>query len=113
MRISDWSSDVCSSDLATQKALGADVAILATEQLGGRYPWLNTADLAAGSLGLSGEGWLDAYGMMQGLRKKAIAQGAEYIQNEITGQQRQGSRITGATLDDGTPVQSGTQTGKA
>jgi FAD-dependent oxidoreductase domain-containing protein 1 len=92
----------------TQKALGVDVALLTPEQLATRFPWLNTSDLAAGSLGLSGEGWLDAYGMMQGFRKKAIAQGARYIENEVVDVQRQGRRITGVTLNDGTALQCGT-----
>ncbi|MEO6986810.1 MAG: FAD-binding oxidoreductase [Paralcaligenes sp.] len=89
----------------TQKALNVDVALLTPDQLATRFPWLHTDDLAAGSLGLSGEGWLDAYGMMQGFRKKAIAQGALYIENEVVGVQRQGHRVTGVTLNDGTALQ--------
>src|SRR3546814_5022009 len=46
MRISDWSSDVCSSDL---------VALLSPAALGARFPWLHVDDLAAGTLGLSNE----------------------------------------------------------
>jgi len=63
---------------ATQRAEGADVVLLDRDGLGARFPWLATQDLAAGSLGLSGEGWLDAHALMHAFRRKAIALGAEY-----------------------------------
>jgi len=93
---------------ATQKSLGADVVVLTPEQLTARFAWLSTDDLAAGSLGLSGEGWLDAYGMMQGFRKKAIAQGALYLEGEVMQVRRHGRRIAGVTLKDGTAIECGT-----
>jgi glycine/D-amino acid oxidase-like deaminating enzyme len=100
--------DVLHENHATQKTMGADVVLLDPAQLAQRFPWLNTEGLAAGSLGLSGEGWLDAYGMMQGLRRKAIQQGARYIENTVTGVQREGRRVIGVTLDDGTRLECGT-----
>ncbi len=63
---------------ATQRAEAADVVLLPAADLQARFPWLGTQDLAAGSLGLSGEGWLDAHALMHALRRKAIALGAEY-----------------------------------
>ena len=63
---------------ATQCAEGADIALLPRERLRARFPWLATQDLAAGALGLSGEGWLDAHALMHALRRKALALGAEY-----------------------------------
>jgi FAD-dependent oxidoreductase domain-containing protein 1 len=44
---------------AVQRAEGADVALLDREALNKRFPWLNSSDVAQGSLGLSGEGWFD------------------------------------------------------
>ncbi|TKR57118.1 FAD-binding oxidoreductase [Allopusillimonas ginsengisoli] len=92
---------------AVQKAEGANIALMDTAGLASRYPWMNTEDLAAGALGLSGEGWLDAYGMMQGLRKKAIAQGAIYVQDKITGLKRDGHHIVGVELASGSTVACG------
>ncbi|MHA3904857.1 NAD(P)/FAD-dependent oxidoreductase [Castellaniella sp. WN] len=86
---------------------GADIALLDAAALRARYPWLNVDDLAAGALGLSGEGWLDAYGMMQGLRHKAIAQGAAYLARRVTGIDRTGAQVTGVRLDDGTRLSCG------
>ncbi|WP_298015198.1 FAD-binding oxidoreductase [uncultured Castellaniella sp.] len=86
---------------ALQTSLGADIALLDPAQLKARYPWLNTDDLAGGALGLSGEGWLDAYGMMQGMRRKAIAQGAVYLNHRVASLDHSAGRIRGVRLADG------------
>lgn len=84
----------------TQKQLGAEIELLNPDQIKARFNWLNTADLTAGSLGLQGEGWLDAYGMMQGMRRKATALGATYKQATVIDVLRSGSKITGVVLDN-------------
>jgi glycine/D-amino acid oxidase-like deaminating enzyme len=99
--------DVLEANHRIQRSLGVDVALLAPVQLQVRFPWLNTADLSAGSLGLSGEGWLDAYGLMQAFRRKAVSLGAEYRQAQVTAVQRVGRAITAVTLSDGTTVNCG------
>src|SRR5690606_26447223 len=76
-------------------------ALLEPVQLQARFPWLNTADLALGALGLSGEGWFDGYGLMQALRKKAIAQGATYRRAQAVGLLRDGARVNGVWTSDG------------
>jgi FAD-dependent oxidoreductase domain-containing protein 1 len=92
----------------TQQAEGADIALLDASQLHVRFPWLVTTDLAAGALGLSGEGWLDAHALMHGFRRKAIALGATYREAAVAGFVRQGRRITQVRLDDGTTIDCGT-----
>ena len=64
---------------AVQRAAGADVALLAPDQLSARFPWLATGDIALGSLGLSGEGWFDGYSLLQAFRAQARVQGARYV----------------------------------
>src|SRR5690606_5089508 len=86
---------------------GAHIALLSPEQLAARYPWLEVGDLAGGALGLSGEGWLDAYSMMQGMRRKAIAQGATYVSGKVTGLTRRAGHITHVHLDDGRSIACG------
>jgi glycine/D-amino acid oxidase-like deaminating enzyme len=90
-----------------QRSLGVDVALLPPEQLRERFPWLATSDLSAGSLGLSGEGWLDAHGLMRAFRRKATSLGAEYQQTQVVGVQRAGRSISSVTLSDGTTVNCG------
>src|SRR5699024_7593427 len=98
---------VLTSNLEVQTSLQADIALLSATRLSEQYPWMNTADLAAGSLGLSGEGWLDAYGMMQGMRKKAIQLGAQYHHAAAHRIQLAGKRATGVVLADGQRIDGG------
>ncbi|WP_345798749.1 FAD-binding oxidoreductase [Castellaniella sp. MT123] len=86
---------------ALQCSLGADIALLEPGDLATRYPWMRVDDLAGGTLGLSGEGWLDAYGLLQGLRRKAIAQGAVYLPHRVVSVDRAGRRVRSVGLDDG------------
>ncbi len=92
---------------AVQRAEGAAVALLGREALASRFPWLATADLAGGSLGLAGEGWLDAHGLMQGFQRKARALGAQVRAGRVTALQREGSRIGAVRLADGGVVDCG------
>ena len=99
--------DVLEANHRVQRRLGVDVALLAPVQLQARFPWLATQDLGAGSLGLSGEGWLDAYGLMQAFRRKAVSLGVEYQQAQVSAVQRAGRAITAVTLSDGATVNCG------
>jgi FAD-dependent oxidoreductase domain-containing protein 1 len=95
---------VLRSNHGVQRAEGADVALLDPAQLAARFPWLTTTDLAAGSLGLSGEGWLDAFALMQALRAKAVALGATVQRGEASRVVVQGGRVAGVELADGTRI---------
>lgn len=86
---------------AVQTGCGADVVLMGKEDLAARFPWLDTAGIAQGSFGRSGEGWLDAYSLLQGFRKKAIAQGARYIRDRVVGLGRRGGRIGSVSLRSG------------
>jgi len=99
---------VLQSNHRVQKAEGVDVDLLTPQQLKARYNWMNMDDLVAGSLGNAGEGWLDAYSLMRGLRRKAIALGVTYKQAKLVKLNREGHRIVSATLSDGTTVACGT-----
>ena len=89
-----------------QRELGADVALLNTTELAARFPWLATADLIAGSLGLSGEGWFDGYALLAAFSARARSQGASYIRGEVAAMGAKGSRIDSLRLADGTQVSS-------
>ncbi len=57
---------------------------------------------------MSGEGWLDAYGMMQGMRRKAIALGATYCSASVAGLLHEGDTIKGVSLCNGEQVHAST-----
>jgi FAD-dependent oxidoreductase domain-containing protein 1 len=89
-----------------QTQLGADVALLDTTALAARFPWLNTSDLAAGSLGLNGEGWFDGYSLLTGFATKARSQGVNYVRGEVCGLGVRGGRIESIRLGSGGKVAS-------
>jgi glycine/D-amino acid oxidase-like deaminating enzyme len=99
---------VLQANHSLQQSLGADIVLLSRAQMQARWPWLATADVAAGAFGQTGEGWLDAYALMQALRRKAIALGAAYREAQMVGVQRRGRRVTGVTLASGETVGCGT-----
>ena len=90
-----------------QCAEGAAVAWLDAAALARRFPWLHTDDLAAGTLGLAGEGWLDAHGLMHALRRRAIALGVRYRAAEAVGFDVAAGRVRGVRLVDGTTIECG------
>jgi len=91
---------------AIQRQMGADVALLGTNELATRFPWLNTEDLLAGSLGLSGEGWFDGYALLTAFRARARSQGVIYQRGEVAGMDVRGGRIECVRLADGTQLTS-------
>ncbi|MCF8502696.1 MAG: FAD-binding oxidoreductase, partial [Rhodospirillum sp.] len=80
---------------AIQQAEGADIALVTPDEMSARFPWMRVDDLRLGALGLSGEGWFDAFSLLQGFRRKAKSNGVEHIHDEVVGLNRQGDRITG------------------
>jgi glycine/D-amino acid oxidase-like deaminating enzyme len=93
---------------ALQRSLAVDVALLSPAQLQQRFAWLHCADLSLASLGQSGEGWLDAHALMHALRRKAIAQGARYLQAKVVAVQRSAHAVQSVQLADGSTVHCGT-----
>lgn len=87
-----------------QRQLGVDVALLAPDELAARFPWLRVDDLAAGSLGLSGEGWFDAAALLGAFRRKARALGVTYRSGEVVAVERDGDVVRGVRLSDGTAI---------
>jgi glycine/D-amino acid oxidase-like deaminating enzyme len=87
---------------------GVAVDLMAPDRLAERFPWLNVDGLAAGSLGLAGEGWFDGYSLLQAFKRKARSLGATYITDTVTGIDRAGGRVIGVTLADGSRIGCGT-----
>jgi len=89
---------VLRSNNRLQRECGADVVLLDPAGLAARFPWLGVDDLAAGSLGLSGEGWIDPYALLQAFRRKARHQGVRYLEDEVVGFRRRGARLESVRL---------------
>jgi FAD-dependent oxidoreductase domain-containing protein 1 len=92
---------------AIQTQHGAEVALLTPAQLAERFPWLETADLAAGTLGSRGEGWFDGYLLLTALARKARSQGVRFVRGEVTGLEVRERRIVTVGLADGSRIACG------
>ncbi len=92
---------------ALQRELGADVALLGRADLAMRFPWLSLEGLAGAAFGETGEGWLDPSAVLHGFRRKAQAQGARYLTDEVVGIERVGERVAAVVLAGGGRVACG------
>ncbi len=92
---------------AIQRRLDVPVELLDVGALGRRFPWLYTEDLAGGSLGLSDEGWFDAYALLQGFRRRARSLGVVERIGEVVRLNRDGPEIRSVGLADGTTIEAG------
>jgi glycine/D-amino acid oxidase-like deaminating enzyme len=104
---SEAGAEVLRANHAVQTAEGADIALLTPEETAQRFPYLSLDGVALASLGLSGEGWFDSYMLLQAFRRKAIALGAAYTQDEVVEVEREGARVTGVRLASGRRVACG------
>ena len=98
---SEAGRDALARQHAVQRRSGAPVALLSPSELKRRFPWLDVAGLALGSLGVSGEGWFDGYGLLQLFRRRAMTAGARYVTDEAIGFECEGSRIAAVRLAGG------------
>lgn len=89
---------------ALHRSLDVPVELLSPAELKQRFGWLYTDDLAGGSLGLADEGWFDAYALLQGFRRKARSLGVVERPGEVVGLERDGDRMSGVRLADGSVI---------
>jgi FAD-dependent oxidoreductase domain-containing protein 1 len=95
---------VLERNFATQKANGVRVEWLDRKGLKDRFPSMTVDDLGAGVLSPD-DGWLDPYGVLQGLRKKARALGAEFVHDEVVGLDIEQRRPRAIRLKSGRTIQ--------
>lgn len=93
--------EILEANHALQKDHGAAVTLLSPAELGARFPWLRTRDLAGGSLGTENEGWLDPYSLLMAFKQKAQSLGVTYVQGEVVAVEREGLAVNGVRLGDG------------
>jgi glycine/D-amino acid oxidase-like deaminating enzyme len=70
---------------AIQRASQVPVTMRDRDHLAQRYPWLETADLAAGSDTVGVEGWFDGYALLQLLRTANERAGVSYLRDRVIG----------------------------
>jgi FAD-dependent oxidoreductase domain-containing protein 1 len=87
-----------------QKANGVQVEWLERKDLKAKFPSMTVDDLGAGVLSPD-DGWLDPYGVLQGLRKKAKALGAEFVNDEVVGLDVERRRLRAIRLKSGQRIE--------
>lgn len=92
--------DMLRSTYEAQQSKGVNVVWLDPDGLQAKFPSMNVEDLAAG-VHSPDDGWLDPNSVLMGFRKKARSLGAEFIQGEIVGMQRDATRVQRAVLGSG------------
>jgi len=106
---SEAGRETLAANHAVQKQCNADVALLDPAALAEKFRWLNTGGIAAGSLGLSGEGWFDAMALLAAFRR-ALKNNPDValVGGDVAAIDRAGKRIAGLRLADGTEWRCGT-----
>ena len=86
-----------------QRALGCEVRLLGPAELKATFPSIRVDDLGAGAW-TPHDGWCDPHGLLHGVRRKAVALGARYIEDRVVGADVTSTRVevlklaSGATL---------------
>ncbi len=96
-------ADVLRANHAVQSGAGGDVALLDPPALAARFPHLETADITLAALGLSGEGWFDNMGLLQGFRRAR----ATRLHDTVTGLRLAGGRVVSVQLASGSEIACG------
>lgn len=91
-----------------QAALGAATRHLSAAQIAADYPFYNLEDIVAGNHNLVDEGYFDGGTMFDWFKRKARANGVEYVHAQVAAINRGKDRIHSVTLADGTQVDCGT-----
>ncbi len=87
-----------------QKGEAVNVAMLDPEDISRGFPWLNISGLAGGSLGLSGEGWIEGHRLNQAFRRKAISLGVTFLKTEATSLEVRKHKVTNVRLTEGRTI---------
>jgi FAD-dependent oxidoreductase domain-containing protein 1 len=95
---------VLERNFAMQKANGVQVEWLERKELKAKFPSMTVDDLGAGVLSPD-DGWLDPYGVLQGLRKKGKALGAEFVNDEVVALDVERRRLRAIRLKSGQSIE--------
>jgi len=78
-----------------------DARFMDPEQLKQTFPWIDTTSIAGAAITGSGEGWFDAYALLQAFKRRARASGVEYLSDEATSIVQRGASEVEVRLQSG------------
>ena len=91
---------------AFQTAQGCRADLLDPGQLKERFPALNVEDVRC-AVNAPNDGWIDSHGALMGLRRKAMALGADYVAAEVADLIRDDRAVLGVRLAGGEEIRAG------
>jgi len=103
---SEASVSVLEENAKLQQSMGCATQLYSPAELAQKFPHGNFDGIAMASFAPTGEGWFDPYGLMNLVRKGAIAKGATYIADEVVAIEA-GDKVTSVTLKSGEKIGAG------
>lgn len=99
--------DMLKANYDTELAMGCNVVWLTPDEIKHKFPSMYVGDLGA-AVHSPDDGWLDPYAVLMGFRKKAQSLGAVFVAEDVTGMERQGTRVTAALTASGQRIEAET-----
>lgn len=100
-------AEALARDQAMQARLGAATRMMRPDEIAQAWPFLNLDGIRAGSHNPVDEGYFDGGALFAWWRRLAQARGAQYLSGEVVAISREGARVTGVTLADGSHIAAG------
>lgn len=97
---------VLRDNAARQRAMGVRADLLDRDALHARFPSMNLAGIAGG-VHTPDDGWCDPSGLLQGLRRKARALGARYVDDRVVAIDHDAKAARGVRLASGAAIAAG------
>lgn len=95
--------DEAMAGLETQQNLGCDSVWMAIDEIVERHPALASERLVGGTFGPR-DGSVDPNTVVEGYRRRALADGAQEMVGTVRSIDRSAGRVIGVTLDDGSEI---------
>lgn len=94
------SREMLKQNFDTELEMGCNVLWLEPDEIKHKFPSMNVSDLGA-AVHSPDDGWLDPHSVLMGFRKKAKSLGVDFVADEVSGFDRQGSIVIRAKLKSG------------
>ena len=88
----------------TQNDAGAHSRLLLTQQLGRKFPFLNTNSVAAGIFGEQGDGWFDPHSVLSTIRNAVRQSSVEFIEEQVIAIEVANNLANGVTFENGQKI---------
>ncbi len=100
----DEGAETLAQNCARQIEAGASSLLLSADGLRQKFPFLDTSDIAAGIIGLKGDGWFDPHSVLMAIRRLLRGRDVEFFDAEVVEIENNMEKVTAVTLADGRKI---------